>query len=133
MINWHLGLSARERIWQTRHLLQHALYRESIHLPTLLIGDSNDWRNRLWKKELEVRDYQLVTRPISRYRTYPATLPMGALDKAYCLGNIKVRACTIVRDKSTRTASDHLPLLVDLHLEADSAANAVGDAPQDSA
>lgn len=116
IINWHLGLSARERLWQTRHLIHHPLYRESIHLPTLLIGDSNDWRNKLWTEILAACQYELATRPLSRYRTYPSTFPMGALDKVYCLGNIEVRHCAVVRDKQTRTASDHLPLLVDLHL-----------------
>ena len=47
LVNWHLGLAERERHWQVRHLLDHALFRESAHLPTLIAGDFNDWLNTL--------------------------------------------------------------------------------------
>jgi endonuclease/exonuclease/phosphatase family metal-dependent hydrolase len=47
LANWHLGLTARERSWQADHLLRHPLFRESAHLPTLIVGDCNDWRNTL--------------------------------------------------------------------------------------
>jgi len=47
LAHWHLGLADRERKWQVRHLLGHHLFRESQHLPTLVVGDFNDWRNTL--------------------------------------------------------------------------------------
>ena len=47
LVNWHLGLSEKERRWQADHLLAHALFREAAHLPTLIAGDYNDWRNAL--------------------------------------------------------------------------------------
>src|SRR5262245_24235388 len=47
LVNWHLGLAERERHWQVDHLLTHPLFRESAHLPTLIAGDFNDWRNTL--------------------------------------------------------------------------------------
>jgi endonuclease/exonuclease/phosphatase family metal-dependent hydrolase len=125
IVNWHLGLSARERLWQVRHLLKHPLYCESAHLPTLIIGDSNDWRNRLWIDEFSSGEWELHTRPASRFRTYPSTFPVGALDKAYCLGKITVKHCSIVHDKLARVASDHLPLLVDLHLTSPAEENGV--------
>src|SRR5439155_13831695 len=38
LVHWHLGLAERERHWQTQHLLEHAMFRESAHLPTLIVG-----------------------------------------------------------------------------------------------
>ena len=35
LVHWHLGLAERERHWQVRHLLEHAMFGESAHLPTL--------------------------------------------------------------------------------------------------
>src|SRR5436305_1430630 len=35
----HLGLAESERRWQVEHLLRHPLFRESAHLPTLIVGD----------------------------------------------------------------------------------------------
>jgi endonuclease/exonuclease/phosphatase family metal-dependent hydrolase len=118
LVNWHLGLSARERLWQTRHLLQHPLYREAGDLPTLIVGDSNDWRNRLWIEIFAARKFEMHTRPVSRFRTYPSRFPIGSLDKVFCCGTIGVKACTVVHDKFARAASDHLPLLVDMHLQS---------------
>ena len=41
LVNWHLALAEKERRWQADHLLTHALFRESSHLPTLIVGDTN--------------------------------------------------------------------------------------------
>ena len=49
LVHWHLGLAERERHWQVRHLLDHHLFRQRAHLPTLIVGDFNDWRNTLAK------------------------------------------------------------------------------------
>ena len=49
LVHWHLGLAERERHWQVRHLLDHHLFRQAAHLPTLIVGDFNDWRNTLAK------------------------------------------------------------------------------------
>ncbi|MCH7688634.1 MAG: endonuclease/exonuclease/phosphatase family protein [Planctomycetes bacterium] len=43
LVNWHLGLADRERHWQVNHLFDHHLFRESEHLPTMVVGDFNDW------------------------------------------------------------------------------------------
>ena len=50
LVNWHLGLAERERHWQVQRLFEHHLFQESADLPTLIIGDCNDWRNTLRHK-----------------------------------------------------------------------------------
>ncbi len=116
LVNWHLGLAERERHWQVSHLLGHALFREQSHLPTLIIGDFNDWRNTLCRGCFPTDEFQQVTAPASRFRSFPAYMPMGALDKAFIRGEIAVKHAHVVRTAGAKIASDHLPLVVDFHL-----------------
>ncbi len=58
--------------------------------------------------------FEHVTKPISRFRTFPATMPVGSLDKIYLRGKIRVKRAHIVRSKLAKAASDHLPLVADL-------------------
>jgi endonuclease/exonuclease/phosphatase family metal-dependent hydrolase len=115
--HFHLGLGEAERIWQMRHLLTNHLYRKLSHWPTLLIGDTNDWRNQLLKCTLEQFQLIQVTAPISRFRTFPAWLPLGSLDKAYLGGPWRVQNAHVGQSKLARAASDHLPLILELSLE----------------
>jgi hypothetical protein len=47
LVHTHLGLAERERHWQMNRLLGHMLFRSADQLPTLVVGDFNDWRNTL--------------------------------------------------------------------------------------
>ncbi len=117
LVTCHLGLAERERQWQIGHLLSHRLFCESLHLPTLIAGDLNDWRNTLAGAALREHDFEHVSHPMSRYRSFPAWLPAGSLDKAFCRGAIAVRRAHVVHSALARSASDHLPLVVDFHLD----------------
>ncbi len=116
LVNWHLGLAESERHWQVRHLLNHHYFREAGELPTIVAGDCNDWRNTLGDGPFASEGFQHVTHPISRFRSFPAMLALGSLDKAYVRGNLTVRHARIVHTALARQASDHLPLVVDFHL-----------------
>jgi endonuclease/exonuclease/phosphatase family metal-dependent hydrolase len=116
LVNWHLGLSGRERHWQCRRLLEHRLMKECNGLPTLVAGDVNDWQNRLPKRHFAGHDFHHVTSPPSRFRSFPAYLPVLALDKVFVRGAIEVERAHLVRSPLTRRASDHLPLVVDFRL-----------------
>lgn len=116
IVNTHLGLSAAERNWQIRHLLEHHAYAASAHLPTLVVGDLNDWRNLLAKSGFARYGFEQVTHPISRFRSFPAFAPVGSLDKAFKRGQLWVSHARVVRTPLARAASDHLPLVVDFHL-----------------
>ncbi len=118
LVHYHLGLAERERHWQVNHLLEHPLFGESAHLPTLIAGDTNDWRNTLGRGPFAQHGFEQVTHPTSRFRSFPAWFPMGALDKVYCRGSIFIRAARVIRTKLAKRASDHLPLVVDFHLSA---------------
>lgn len=118
LVNIHLGLAEAERHWQIKHLLGHGTFREASHVPTIIAGDSNDWRNTLLKSTFTEHGFEHLTAPPGRYRTFPAYLPMGSLDKAFCRGDVKLREVKIPRTALTRAASDHLPLVVDFDLQA---------------
>lgn len=116
LVNWHLGLGDAERQWQVRHALQHAGFRDCDGPPTLLAGDFNDWRNRLQGTLREQFRLQQVTTPPSRFRSFPAWLAIGSLDKAFVCDRIKVERAHVVTSRLARVASDHLPLVVDFEL-----------------
>lgn len=117
LVHWHLGLAERERHWQVRHLLHHPLFRESAHLPTLIVGDYNDWRNTLARGPFAEHGFVQLTAPRSRFRSFPSYLPVASLDKAFLRGDLAIEHARIVRSKHARDASDHLPLLIDFRVE----------------
>lgn len=116
LINYHLSLTAPMRHWQVEYLLNHHLFREGAEFPTLIIGDTNDWRNQLCNGPYKAAGFQQVTTPLSRFRSFPAYLGMGALDKAFTRGGIEIHSAHLVRTQLARQASDHLPLVIDFHL-----------------
>ncbi len=116
LIHWHLGLAERERHWQVSHVLEHHLFHEQSHLPTLIVGDFNDWRNTLARGPFARHAFEQATAPPSRFRSFPAYMPVASLDKAFCRGDIAIRHVRVVHSKLARIASDHLPLVVDFHL-----------------
>ena len=116
LVHWHLGLAEKERHWQVEHLLSHHLFQESAHLPTIIAGDTNDWRNTLSGGPFARHGFQHITSPISRFRSFPAYFTMGSLDKAFFRGTIEIRGAHMTRTRLSREASDHLPLVVDFHI-----------------
>ncbi len=115
LANWHLGLTAGEQRWQANHLLHHPLFREFQDLPTLVIGDCNDWRNRLAPGLFTEQQFNQASTPPSRFRSFPAFLPTLSLDKAFYQGLV-IREVKIIRTPLAHQASDHLPLVIDFHL-----------------
>jgi endonuclease/exonuclease/phosphatase family metal-dependent hydrolase len=113
----HLGLAERERHWQVRHLLGHHLFLAESIGPTIVFGDLNDWRNTLASGPFREYEFQAIATPPSRFRSFPAWLPIGSLDKAFHRGGVVVHEARVSRSAITKQASDHLPLVIDLHLE----------------
>jgi endonuclease/exonuclease/phosphatase family metal-dependent hydrolase len=116
VVHTHLGLAERERHWQMDRLLGHMLFRSADSLPTLVVGDFNDWRDTLADASLAAGGFRQVTSPAGRFRSFPAWMAVGSLDKAFVRGPIVVRHARIVKTSLTKTASDHLPLVIDFHL-----------------
>ena len=117
LVHWHLGLAEHERHWQVQHLLEHHLFRQQAQLPTLIVGDFNDWRNTLAKGPFAAHGFHQLTAPRSRFLSFPAYWPVTALDKAFARGPLAARHVRIAHSKLARDASDHLPLVIDFHLD----------------
>ncbi|QDV37057.1 hypothetical protein ElP_49900 [Tautonia plasticadhaerens] len=117
LINWHLGLHESTRQWQASYLLEHHCYRESCHLPTVIVGDFNDWRNTLARGPFARHGLRQVTEPLQRFRSFPAYLAMSSLDKIFCCPQVEVEQAHVVRSRLARDASDHLPLVLDFRMK----------------
>ena len=103
----HLGLSLRERRSQINKLLAMLGGRDD---PTLAMGDFNDW---FWAGSVR-RNLARVLPDCSRHRTFPAVLPLFALDGIYLWpSGLLVASRT---DPEARTLSDHLPVIADIDL-----------------
>ena len=119
LVHWHLGLVETERQWQANQLLADQEFQHGMHNPTIIIGDTNDWRNRLFETCFREWNIDQATRPISRFRTFPAWLPVGSLDKAFVRGSVNIKKAHVIKSPLTRKASDHLPIVLDFHLSSD--------------
>jgi endonuclease/exonuclease/phosphatase family metal-dependent hydrolase len=96
LINWHLGLAEHERHWQVNQLLEHDLFQEANGLPTLIAGDTNDWRQTLARGPFDRHGFHQVTSPPSRFRTFPAFIAVGSLDKVYARGHIVIDHAKVI-------------------------------------
>ena len=106
----HLGLKPYERREQIQRLLR-ALENDR-PLPTVLMGDINEWW--LWGRPLRWmhKHFQQTPSP----PTFPARLPVFALDRIWVKPRGLLREMQVHRTALSRIASDHLPLIAELDL-----------------
>jgi endonuclease/exonuclease/phosphatase family metal-dependent hydrolase len=104
----HLGLSFRERRHQAALL---AKLGRSGPPRSLIVGDFNDW---IWRGSVQCALAECMAER-SRQRTFPAWLPVFALDRVYCRpSEIFIKSWT---DREARLSSDHLPVIAELKLD----------------
>jgi endonuclease/exonuclease/phosphatase family metal-dependent hydrolase len=119
VFNVHLGLSRAERALQVQRLLETPLVASiKAEHPTIFGGDFNDWRDSLYPRVMEPAGCAYATRHRRRFglRTFPSYSPLGALDKVFVRGGFQILHAQTSRLRVTSTASDHLPVIVDLEL-----------------
>jgi endonuclease/exonuclease/phosphatase family metal-dependent hydrolase len=114
LVNLHLGLIEFEQKIQLRRLLAcHEIKSLDEAKPLIVAGDMNDIWGRLGRHLLEPIGF----RPACDGKaTFPAFLPMRALDQVFYRGPLALHRCFISRSEVARQASDHLPLVVDFEL-----------------
>lgn len=107
VVGVHLGLLRRSRRAQLDHI------REKLDLlperPTVIIGDFNEWSTKRGLGRL-ARRYTILTPG----RTFPSSLPLGALDRMAHCHRLTVRPLAIPRAAKGSHASDHLPILAEV-------------------
>ena len=109
----HLGLREVHRQQQLR-LLEQRISEIPADAPVVVAGDFNDWRQRadLSQSGLEEVFVQTQGKPA---RTFPARLPLLALDRIY-VRNLKVHNPQVLTTRPWSHLSDHVPLSVEIEL-----------------
>jgi endonuclease/exonuclease/phosphatase family metal-dependent hydrolase len=118
VFNCHLGLAARERVFQRNRMLSDAiLLSEDLHHPVLLMGDFNDSPISVVHRSLRRHFTDAFTAAGKRWGpTFKAGPIPLRLDRIYCSRNIRVLDCRVVNDELTRVASDHRPVIATLEV-----------------
>jgi endonuclease/exonuclease/phosphatase family metal-dependent hydrolase len=100
----HLGLRPGERRKQVRQLL--SLFEPHVADISVLLGDLNEWL--LWGRPLRYLFHHFM--PTPHLRTYPARLPVFALDRIWVRPRARLVGIETHASALARVASDHLPL-----------------------
>ncbi|MES0882322.1 endonuclease/exonuclease/phosphatase family protein [Roseibium sp. SCP14] len=108
----HLSLVGHFRKKQISSLM-HQLHEHLDYLPTVLIGDLNEWRNSADSLKLFEERYEVTTPG----RSFPSPLPVGSLDRIITSPEFTVRQAGVHKSKTARVASDHLPVWAHLTLD----------------
>ena len=119
VINTHLGLVPREQRLQAAALLgSHWLGHADCTGPTILTGDFN--------ATSITRPYQAIVRKLAdgqrqlglrqTVKTFPSSFPAIRIDHAFVSPHIRVTGVQAPTSPLARTASDHLPLVVDFEI-----------------
>ena len=101
----HLGLLRASRLLQAEALAE-ALGDENA-LPTLLMGDLNEWRLR---KRSSLQPLAARKSPFKTVSSFPSRFPVFALDRIMTSPCTEVLGVECHRSPLARIASDHLPI-----------------------
>jgi len=111
----HLGLRPAERRAQVTKLLA-TLAGEPASVPTILLGDLNEWF--LWGRPLRWLHRHFEETPAPA--TFPAGFPLLALDRIWVKPRHLLRRLFVHASPLAREASDHLPLVAQLQMNNNS-------------
>lgn len=111
VIATHLGLARAERRAQWRALMA-ALAEQPPELPTVLLGDMNEWyRGSATLKEAH-RAFGEPPAPVG----WPAFAPCLALTRIWVRPRAALRSVQAHRSELSRKASDHLPVRAEIEI-----------------
>ncbi|MCU0944525.1 MAG: endonuclease/exonuclease/phosphatase family protein [Rubritepida sp.] len=120
----HLGLLRRCRTRQIETILR--ILHESPPMPTLLLGDLNEWRPGA---RSSLRALEPVFGPVPPAPpSFPARLPLLPLDRILGWPHGLVSDVRVHRSRQAAHASDHLPLTARVRLGAAARAEALSQA-----
>ena len=104
----HLGLTRAYRRRQLNVIVKAVMGED---LPTVILGDMNEWRNDRGLEPL-APGFTVHAPGLS----FHAARPVAALDRIAVNARVKVDRTGVHRDDQARIASDHLPVWADLRL-----------------
>jgi endonuclease/exonuclease/phosphatase family metal-dependent hydrolase len=121
VFNVHLGTGFVERRHQARMLLSNALLNNEWIGPRIVVGDFNEWTRGLASRLMGKAFEPAKPRTLLRHgRTYPGIFPVLHLDHFYYDKHLVLRSFRMHRNRKTLAASDHLPLVAEFELGAQS-------------
>ncbi len=111
VVGAHLDLSG---LWRRRQIRALLTYLDSAaeDLPTVIMGDFNQWSNRGALSEFAFNHHRLVATPPS----FHSRKPVARLDRIIVSHDVTVKECGAHHSALSRLASDHLPLWASLHI-----------------
>lgn len=104
----HLGLARRHRRQQLARITA-ALAEEAEALPTVILGDMNEWSA---SRGLEPLDADFAVHAPGR--SFHAARPVAALDRIATSRGISLTDAGVAETPESRVASDHLPVWADI-------------------
>jgi endonuclease/exonuclease/phosphatase family metal-dependent hydrolase len=105
VVGMHLDLSGLWRRRQVRAILE-AIARRPHKMPTVLMGDTNEWRTIAGcLTDLEPDFHIAPTGP-----SFHARHPVAALDRIIVGRDLNIEAAGVHKSPAARRASDHLPI-----------------------
>lgn len=108
----HLDLSGLRRRHQIRSVLSHCITCRD-HLPTVIMGDFNEWSQRGGSlREFDDNVWQVLTPG----RSFPSRRPMASLDRIIVSSEWAVLGTNVHHSPLSATGSDHLPVFARLKL-----------------
>jgi endonuclease/exonuclease/phosphatase family metal-dependent hydrolase len=117
ILNTHLSILDRERRIQTEALLgPDWLAHPDCRDPVILCGDFNASPDSHAVRRLEARLHNVLgpERKERSLRTWSGRMPLRRIDHVLVSGEIEPAGAHVPRNRLSRVASDHLPLIVDL-------------------
>jgi endonuclease/exonuclease/phosphatase family metal-dependent hydrolase len=111
VIGVHLDLSGLWRRKQIRALLA-AIDSSPRQMPTVLMGDFNQWSDSGALNELAFHHHRLVQTP----KSFHTSRPVARLDRIIVSHDVKVTAADSHISLLSKQASDHLPLWASIHI-----------------
>ena len=101
----HLDLSGLWRRRQIRAILKY-LDGAAHHMPTVIMGDFNQWSDKGALSELAFHHHRLVQTP----KSFHTSRPVACLDRIIVSHEVQVTAADSHISPLSKQASDHLPL-----------------------
>jgi endonuclease/exonuclease/phosphatase family metal-dependent hydrolase len=118
VFNAHLGLVRLERRLQIERLVTEIDDAAGRDGPVILLGDTNDWRDRLYPSVLQGAGF-VRHKPRPRgpsHGSFPSWYPVADIDRVYARGAVRLLRVFPSRLALARVASDHLPVIAEIEL-----------------
>lgn len=110
IVGMHLDLSGLWRRRQVKALLHH-LHAKERPMPTIMMGDLNEWTNRGC-----LTDFGVDHRVLRTGRSFHSRRPVGELDRIIVSNDIEVGEFGVFNSAAASRASDHLPIWAEVTL-----------------